>query len=61
MDDTNFLTYFIIVLITGSVLSLDRDILLKSFAGYVPAILGGVVGAALLGILGGLLFGVTQS
>ena len=58
MDDTNFLTYFIIVLITGSVLSLDRDILLKSFAGYVPAILGGVVGAALLGILGGLVFGV---
>ncbi len=58
MSDTNFLTFFIIVLITGSVLSLDRDILLKSFAGYVPAILGGVVGAALLGVLAGLIFGV---
>lgn len=58
MDDTNFLTFFIIILITGSVLSLDRDILLKSFAGYVPTILGGVVGAALLGILVGLFFGV---
>ncbi len=58
MDDTNFLTFFIIVLITGSVLSLDRDILLKSFAGYVPAILGGVVGAGILGTLAGLVFGV---
>lgn len=58
MDDTNFLTFFIITLITGSVLSLDRDILLKSFAGYVPAILGGVVGSAILGILAGLIFGV---
>jgi len=48
-------------LITGSVLSLDRDILLKSFAGYVPAILGGVVGAGILGSLAGLLFGVNPA
>ena len=61
MGDTDFLTFFIIVLITGSVLSLDRDILLKSFAGYVPAILGGVVGAGILGSLAGLLFGVNPA
>lgn len=31
--DTGFLTFFIIFLIAGSILSLERDILLKSFAG----------------------------
>lgn len=57
----NFLTLFIIVLITGSVLSLNRKILLRSFVGYVPAIFGGVAGAAILGILGGLLFSVSPA
>jgi len=58
MDDFNFLNIFIIVLITGSILSLDRKVLLKSFVGYVPAILGGVACAIAFGIVGGLLFGV---
>ena len=40
-DDANFLTFFIVMLIVGSVLGLEKDILLKSFAGYVQAILGG--------------------
>ena len=40
-DDANFLEFFIVCLIVGSVLALDRDILLRSFAGYLPAILGG--------------------
>ncbi|HEY4537027.1 MAG TPA: 2-hydroxycarboxylate transporter family protein [Erysipelothrix sp.] len=52
----NFLNLFIIVLITGSVLSLEKSILLKSFAGYIPTILGGVAGAMLLGIVFGLFF-----
>ena len=56
--DVNFLNLFIIVLITGSVLSLDRKILIQSFVGYIPAILGGLVGAALLGILFGFFFGI---
>lgn len=60
-DDANFLEMFIVLLITGSVLSLDRDILLKSFAGYLPAILGGLVVACILGILGGLCFGVAPA
>lgn len=38
-DDANYLEFFIIMLITGSVLALDRDILLRSFLGYIPAIL----------------------
>lgn len=57
-DDANFLEFFIIMLIIGSVLSLDRDILLKSFAGYIPAILGGLGVAMLLGVGTGLIFGV---
>ncbi|MGI5101197.1 2-hydroxycarboxylate transporter family protein [Treponema vincentii] len=61
MDDQDFLSFFIAVLITGSILSLERNILLKSFAGYIPAILGGLIGAAALGVLGGLLFGVSPS
>ena len=48
-DDANFLTFFIVMLIVGSVLGLEKDILLKSFAGYVPAILGGLACAAILG------------
>lgn len=58
MDEADFLSFFIIFLITGSILSLDRDLLLRSFAGYIPAIFGGLIGASFLGILAGLLFGV---
>lgn len=61
MDNQDFLAFFIAVLITGSILSLERTILLKSFAGYIPAILGGLIGAAVLGILGGLVFSVSPS
>lgn len=60
-SDTNFLTFYIVVLITGSVLSLERNILLKSFAGYFPAILGGLLGAMLLAIVGGMFFGISPS
>lgn len=60
-SDINFLTLFIIVLIAGSVLSLDRKILIQSFIGYIPAILGGLVGAMLLGVLTGLLFGISPA
>lgn len=58
MDDVDFLTFFIVFLITGSILSLERDLLLRSFAGYIPAILGGLAGAAILGIGVGFIFGM---
>ena len=61
MDTTDFLDLFIAVLITGSILSVNRKLLLKAFAGYLPAIIAGVIGAAILGIAGGLLFGVAPS
>ena len=60
-DDVNVLEFFIMTLIVGSILSLDRDILLKSFAGYIPAIFGGLIVASIMGILGGLVFGVAPS
>ena len=60
-DDANFLEMFIVMLIVGSVLALDRDILLRSFAGYIPAILGGLAVACVLGVLGGMLFGVSPT
>lgn len=60
-DDANFLEFFIIMLIVGSVLSLDRDILLRSFGGYVPAIFGGLAAASILGVITGLLFGVAPT
>ena len=57
-DEVNLLELYIVFLIVGSVLALDKDILLKSFAGYIPAILGGLVVSSLFGVLAGLAFGV---
>lgn len=61
MDDADFLSFFIVFLITGSILSLDRKLLLKSLAGYLPAILGGLIGAGILGIVSGLIFGINPA
>ncbi len=52
-----FLDMFIPCLIMGSVLTVNRKILLKSFAGYIPLIIVGVSGAAVFGMSAGLLFG----
>lgn len=57
--DVNLLGIFILALIMGSILSLDRKVLLRSFVGYIPAILGGLVGASVLGVLAGLIFGIS--
>ena len=59
MDDADFLSFFIIFLITGSILALDRKLLIRSFAGYIPAIFGGLLGAGVLGIAAGFIFGVS--
>ncbi|WP_407126711.1 2-hydroxycarboxylate transporter family protein [Desemzia sp. FAM 23989] len=59
--DMDFLTFFIAMLITGSILGLNRQLLIKSIVRYLPAILGGVAGAAILGILGGLIIGISPS
>lgn len=57
MRKTDFITFFAAVLITGSILSIDRDVLLKSFAGYIPTVLAGLAGACAFGALAGALFG----
>lgn len=58
MAGTGFLTLFITVLITGSILSVNRKLLIRSFAGYIPAVLGGVLGAGLLGSIAGFFMGI---
>jgi len=60
-DDYGYQVLFISLLIVSSVLSVNRKQLMKAFVGYIPAILGGIIGAALLGILGGLIFRVSIS
>lgn len=61
MDTTDFLDLFISVLITGSILSVNRKLLMKAFLGYIPAIIGGIIAAFVFGILGGVVFGIPAS
>lgn len=58
MSEVNFLNLFIVMLITGSILSLDRDMLLKSFLGYIPTLLGTLLFAGIFGVLVGFLLGI---
>ena len=53
-----FQTLYILVVITGAVLSIDRKQLLRSFAGYLPTVLGGIICALLLCGLVGAVTGV---
>lgn len=52
-----FLTFFIAALITGSILGMDRNLLLKAAVRYFPAIFGGLVCAFLFVGFGGMLIG----
>lgn len=58
MNDIDFLSFFIIFLIVGSILSLERKLMIRSFVGYIPAIFGGLIGASIFGIAAGLPFRV---
>ncbi len=57
-DDYGFQTLFISLLIVSAVLGVNRKQLIKAFAGYIPAILGGVAVAAVLGVAGATLVGI---
>lgn len=57
MSDYSFLNLFISFLVVGSLLGLERKLLLKSAALYLPDILVSLAGAALFGVVGGLIFG----
>ena len=56
MNEYSFLNLFISFLIVGSLLGLDRNLLIKSSTLFLPTILAGVAGAMILGALGGLIF-----
>lgn len=57
MKTSSFLDLFISVLITGSILAVNRQILVKAIRGYFPAILGGIALSFIFGGVVGLLFG----
>lgn len=57
MNDYNFLNVFIGIMIVGSLLGMDRKVLLKSGSRYIPAILAAIAGAAIFSSIGGLVIG----
>lgn len=56
--DVNFMELFLVALIVGSVITVNRKILLQSVSSYIPVILIGVIGATAGGILAGLVVGI---
>jgi Na+/citrate or Na+/malate symporter len=56
--ETGFLDLYILVLITGSILSVNRQLLIKSFLGYIPTILAGIAVSFLFAVIGGLIVGI---
>ena len=60
-DTFGFQTLFICFLMAGSLLVIERDILIKSIVRYIPTILIGVAGAAVLGLIVGLALGYMPS
>jgi CCS family citrate carrier protein len=56
MKSEGFLNFYIAALITGSILGMDRNLLVKAAIRYLPAIIGGVVTAlGLVGLVGALI------
>lgn len=57
MKGESFLDFYIAALITGSILGMDRDLLIKSAVRYLPVIIGGIVAAFGLTALVGAVMG----
>lgn len=57
MKGGGFLDFYIAALITGSILGMNRKLLIKAAIRYLPAILGGVIAALALVGIGGALMG----
>lgn len=57
MKGESFLSFYIAALITGSILGMDRKLLLKAAARYLPVILGGVLISVLLTGFAGMAIG----
>lgn len=63
MKGGGFLDFYIAALICGSILGMNRKLLIKASIRYLPAILGGVLASlALVGLVGALIgFGATEA
>ena len=59
MKDAGFLDFYISALITGSILGMNRKLLIKAAVRYLPCIIGAVAGALGLVALVGNLFGMS--
>ncbi|MDU2065430.1 MAG: 2-hydroxycarboxylate transporter family protein [Sporomusaceae bacterium] len=53
------LDFFIAIIITSSILSIDRKLLVKAVGGFIPMVIVGTATAFVMAILGGLLVGVS--
>ena len=61
MSTYNFLNVFICLLVVGSLLGIERKVLLKSSLLYLPALLASLGGAALFGVVGGMFCGISPA
>ena len=61
MSTYSFLNVFISMLVVGSLLGLDRKLLIKSGLLYLPALLASLGVASLFGVLGGYIFGISPA
>jgi CCS family citrate carrier protein len=61
MKGGGFLDFYIAALITGSILGMNKKLLIKASLRYFPTIVGGVVVALAFVAVGGLLFGQSMS
>lgn len=56
MKDEGFLDFYIAALITGSILGMDRKLLIRASVRYLPVIIGGVIVAfVLVSVVGGIM------
>ena len=53
----SFLNVFITFLVVGSLLGIDRDVLIKSGSLYIPTLLCSLLGACVFGAVAGMIFG----
>lgn len=59
LDEADFLNLFIASIMVGSILTIDRQTLLKSIAKYIPTLLIAILGGTLLGIIAGMIVGIS--
>lgn len=55
----SFLNVFICMLIVGSIVGMERKVLIKSGSLFIPAILAAIAGSAIFGLVAGLVIGVS--